>query len=224
VVSFRPRGGGLRVEASGLRNPYGLAFLPGGRRLLVSEHGRDDLGATRPPDEVDVVDPRGPARWYGFPECWDQGGAPCRGARAPLVRLRAHSAPGAVAVARRFGRWGASAFVTRFGSSFPENPSGGDVVRIPLAGLSRGARPRAQRFATGFGLQEPLGAAIGPGGALHVSLWSSGRVVRLVPEARAASARARPPGLTLAAAAMSWVCRALGVRLGPGTSDRRRPY
>src|ERR687894_514079 len=33
VVSFRPRGGGVRVEATGLRNPYGLAFAPGGRRL-----------------------------------------------------------------------------------------------------------------------------------------------------------------------------------------------
>src|SRR5215213_11415513 len=43
VVSFRPSGGGLRVEARGLRNPYGLAVAPGGR-LLVSEHGRDDLG------------------------------------------------------------------------------------------------------------------------------------------------------------------------------------
>jgi glucose/arabinose dehydrogenase len=29
VVSFRPGGGGLRIEARGLRNPYGLAFVPG---------------------------------------------------------------------------------------------------------------------------------------------------------------------------------------------------
>src|ERR687894_1779280 len=41
VVSFRPGGGGLRIEARGLRNPYGLAVAPGGRRLLVSEQGRD---------------------------------------------------------------------------------------------------------------------------------------------------------------------------------------
>src|SRR5215203_3433413 len=47
VVSFRPNGGGLRVEARGLRNPYGLAVGVGADgvrgRLLVSEHGRDDL-------------------------------------------------------------------------------------------------------------------------------------------------------------------------------------
>src|SRR5215211_5404687 len=35
VVSFRPSGGGLRVQARGLRNPYGLAVAQGGRRLLV---------------------------------------------------------------------------------------------------------------------------------------------------------------------------------------------
>src|SRR5215216_1823023 len=185
VVSFRPNGGGLRVEARGLRNPYGLAVGVGADgfrgRLLVSEHGRDDLGLHSPPDELNLVDPRGRARWYGFPQCWGQGGAACHGAVAPLARLSPHSAPGAVVVARRFGRWGPSAFVTRFGSSFRENPSGGDVVRVPLAGLGRRRTAPARRFATGFGHQEPLGAALGPGGALYVSLWQSGRIVRLVP-------------------------------------------
>ena len=178
VVSFRPDGGALRVEARGLRNPYGLAFIPGTARLLVIEHGRDDLGLTRPPEEVNLIRTGGSPRWYGFPECWGQGGAACNGATAPLARLRAHSAPGAVVVAPRFGRYGRSAFVTRYGSTFRDNPSGGDIVRIPLP--ARG-RPRVRRFATGFGLYEPLGLALGPGGALYVSLWRSGRVVRVVP-------------------------------------------
>jgi glucose/arabinose dehydrogenase len=211
VVSFRPRGGSVLVEARGLRNPYGLAFLPGGRRLLVSEHGRDDLGPGRPPDELDVVDPRGPVRWYGFPQCWHQGGAACRGARAPLAFLRAHSAPGAVAVAARFGRWGPSAFVPRFGSSFEANASGGDVVRVPLRG-----RARVERFASGFGIQEPLGAAIGPDGGLYVSLWDSGRIVRLVPEPHTGAAGAgRLAGPAAAAIALretvAWLGRALGI-------------
>src|SRR5215216_5732940 len=210
VVSFRPGGGGLRVEARGLRNPYGLAVASGGRRLLVSEHGRDDLGLHNPPDELNLVAPRGPARWYGFPECWNQGGAPCRGAVAPLARLAPHSAPGAVVVARRFGRWGPSAFVTRFGSTFRENPTGGDVVRISLARLGRRRSAPVQRFATGFGHQEPLGAALGPGGALYVSLWKSGRVVRLVPR----SSRPRSTGTRMAAPAalleaLVRLCRAL---------------
>jgi glucose/arabinose dehydrogenase len=177
VVSFRPNGGGLRIEARGLRNPYGLAFVPGTSRLLVSEHGRDDLGLREPPEELNVVQVRRRAGWYGFPECWGQGGAACRGAVAPFVRMEAHSAPGAVVAVRRFGRWGPSAFVARFGSSFPDNPTGGDIVRVPL----RRGRARAVRFATGFGRQEPLGLALGPGGALYVSRWTSGRIDRLVP-------------------------------------------
>ena len=207
VVSFRPGGGGLRVEARGLRNPYGLAFAPGGRRLLVSDHGRDDLGLYRPPDEVDSIRTRGPARWYGFPECWGQGGRACGGAVPAFARLAPHSAPGAVAVARRFGPWGPSAFVTRFGSTFRANPTGGDVVRVALT-----ARPgaRVRRFATGFGHEEPLGAAMGPDGALYVSLWKSGRIVRLVPPAR------RPAPVRLAAVAaflraVRGLCRSAGI-------------
>jgi glucose/arabinose dehydrogenase len=185
VVSFRPSGADLRIEARGLRNPYGLAFIPGSARLLVSEHGRDDLGDDRPPEELNLVRTRGRARWYGFPGCWGQGGRACRGSVRPLVRLRAHSAPGAVVVARRFGLYGRSAFVTRYGSSFSGNRSGGDVVRVTLP---RRGRTRVRRFATGFGLQDPLGLALGRGGALYVSRWSRGSVVRLVPRPRRAGA------------------------------------
>jgi len=193
VVSFRPDGrGDLRVEARGLRNPYGLAFVPGTDWLLVSEHGRDDLGLDRPPEELDAVDAGGRARWFGFPECWGQGGVACRRARRPIARLAAHSAPGAVAVAPRFGRWGLSAFVPRFGSSFASRPTGGDVLRIGLRREDGHWRTTVRRLAWGLGLQEPLGAAIGRDGALYVTLWSSGRVVRFTaaqPEPAAAPLR-----------------------------------
>src|SRR5205807_9396389 len=56
VISFSPRGRRrVRVEARGLRNPYGLAFVPGTADLLVTDNGRDDLGLFRPPDEVNLV-------------------------------------------------------------------------------------------------------------------------------------------------------------------------
>jgi hypothetical protein len=62
---------------------------------------------------------------------------------------------------------------------------------VSLARLGRRRSAPVERFATGFGHQEPLGAALGPGGALYVSLWKSGRVVRLAartPTRRAATA------------------------------------
>ena len=179
VVSFRPTGAPrLRTEARGLRNPYGLAFVPGTDWLLVSEHGRDDLGLDRPPEELDAIKTSGRARWFGFPECWGQGGPACRGARRPIARLSPHSAPGAVAVATSFGRWGLSEVVPRFGSSFQARPNGGDVVRVALTRADGRWRAKVRRFAWNLGLQEPLGAAMGPDGALYVTLWTSGRVVR----------------------------------------------
>ena len=112
-------------------------------------------------------------------------------------------------MARRFGRWGPSAFVTRFGSTFRENPTGGDVVRVSLARLGRRRTAPVQRFATGFGHQEPLGAALGPDGALYVSLWQSGRVVRLVPEPRPARASVAAPVVASPVAVLLAVLRVI---------------
>jgi glucose/arabinose dehydrogenase len=178
VISFRPSGRGVRVEARGFRNPYGLAFVPGTADLLVTDNGRDDLGLSRPPEEVNVVrvDRRRPA-WYGFPGCFGQGGRACRNAVPPLARLAPHAAVGGIAVARRFGRLGFSAFVAENGSTVGAG-TGNDVVRLALTRSGRRYRARVRRFAGGFAAHDPLGTAIGPGGALYLTLWRSGRVVR----------------------------------------------
>ena len=103
-------------------------------------------------------------------------------------------------------------FVTRFGSTFRANPTGGDVVRVSLARLGRRRTGRVARFATGFGHQEPLGAAIGPGGALYVSLWKSGRIVRLVPPRPRRRPAARPPAAPAAfVQALGALCRSAGL-------------
>ena len=83
-------------------------------------------------------------------------------------------------------------------------------MRVSLARLGRRRTAPVQRFATGFGHQEPLGAALGPDGALYVSLWKSGRVVRLVPRPsppRAGATRVAPPAVLLRA--LVELCRAL---------------
>ncbi len=199
VVSFRADGSGLRVEATGLRNPYGLAFLPGTSWLLVSDHGRDDLGLRRPPEELDIVDVAGGAPDFGFPDCFGQGGPACRGTRRPLLRMAAHAAPGAVAVVRHSATR-ATAYVPRFGSSFADQPTGGDVVSAALTRRAGGWTARSRRLARGLGRQNPLGAAVGPDGRLYVSLWTRGSVVRFDLPARAAKRPgvARPSGLAAA--------------------------
>jgi glucose/arabinose dehydrogenase len=184
VVSFDHRGRGTRVEARGLRNPYGLAFVTGRPWLLLSDNGRDRLGEDVPPDELNLLALRGPRRpipSFGFPGCYDQGGTACRGTRAPLVRLAPHAGVAGVAYSPRFGCLGPSAFVAENGSSVRRRPTGSDVVRVRLVvrrGHVRGVR---SVFATGFLEHDPVGAAIGPGGALYVTLYRSGGVIRLRP-------------------------------------------
>lgn len=184
VVSFRPTGRKLRVEATGLRNPYGLAFIPGTATLLISDHGRDDLGLNRPSEEVNLVDVARPAPDFGFPDCFGQGGPACSGKRRPLARLAPHAAPGALAVVARSPTT-ATAYVAEFGSSFDAKPTGGDVVALRMSRRDRRWVARPRRFATGLGRQNPLGATVGRDGSLYVSLWSRREVVRFpLPPAR----------------------------------------
>jgi glucose/arabinose dehydrogenase len=187
VVSFKGDGSDMRIEATGLRGPFGLAFVPGTASLPVTDDGRDDLGPRRPPDELNLVrDVTHAAPDFGFPGCADFGGPVCARTAAPLVRLPAHAGVGGVAVTRDWGRGGLTAFVAENG---PVVAGATAVPTVRIVGLRRrpggGYDATASPFATGFGDQEPLGVAIGPGGALYVTLFTSGQVVRFFPGYRA---------------------------------------
>jgi glucose/arabinose dehydrogenase len=163
VISFDPRTGQWTLEARGLRNPYGLAWW--GRRLLVTDNGRDDLGLTRPPDELNAFSPSGPVAEFGFPRCYGQGGAACRDSAAPLVRFPAHASSDGLAVRGHF------AYVAENGSSFAANPTGNDVQCVNLR-----TRKRRQMWRSPVS-HDPLGAAIGLDHRLYVTLFRSSRVV-----------------------------------------------
>jgi glucose/arabinose dehydrogenase len=180
LVSFK---GDLRIEAKGLRGPFGLAFVPGTASLLVTEDGRDDLGRHRPPDELNLVrDVTRAAPDFGFPDCYDQGGRACATTTAPIALLPAHAGVGGVAVTRDWGGRGLTAFVAENGSLVPGVDAGLEVRRIELRRRPGGGYDATDSvFATGFGEQDPLGTAIGPGGALYVTLFGTGAVVRFFP-------------------------------------------
>jgi len=175
VVSFK-RKGGLRIEARGLRNPYGLTFAPDGT-LLVSDNGRDDLGNDAPPEELNQFSFGGGRPHFGFPRCWGRDGGRCAGTRAPLAELAPHSAVGGVAATARFAGFGPSAFVAEHGSTIASPPTGNVIRRVPLAGKRSDDVP----FARGFAGAGPLGLAFGPGGSLYATLQRTGRIVRFVP-------------------------------------------
>jgi glucose/arabinose dehydrogenase len=166
VLSFSPRGDSVKVEATGLRNPYGLSFRA--RRLFVTDNARDDLGPFRPPEELDAFDPAGPAVNFGFPGCYDQGGARCKRTSSPRATLPAHASADGLAIR------GGEAFVAENGSSFSANPTGSDVRRVNLR------TGRAHAFWRSPVKYDPLGATIGPRGDLYVTLFRSGEVIRFV--------------------------------------------
>ena len=165
VVSFKGDGSDLRIEAKGLRGPFGLAFIPGTASLLVTDNGRDDLGVRRPPDELNLVrDVTHAAPDFGFPDCYDQGGRACATTAAPLALLPAHAGVGGVAVARGLGRAGLTAFVAENGSILPGIDAGRELRRIELRRRPGGGYDaRGSVFATGFGEQDPLGDGDRPG-------------------------------------------------------------
>jgi glucose/arabinose dehydrogenase len=183
VVSFKGDGSDLRIEAKGLRGPFGLAFLPGTASLLVTDDGRDDLGLHRPPDELNLVrDVTRAAPDFGFPDCYDQGGRHCRGKSTPIALMPPHASSDGLAVTRDWRGGGLTAFVAENGSGVPGAHTGDDIRQVSLRRRADGSySARVSVLASGFAHQDPLGAAIGPDGGLYVTLFFSGEVVRYAP-------------------------------------------
>jgi glucose/arabinose dehydrogenase len=164
ILSFRPDGSDLRVDATGFRNPFGLVF--DGSRLFVSNNGRDDLGTGEPAETVDVFT-RGAD--YGWPDCWPswkerrlQGR--CGGVTPPFAYLEPHSSANTLAL------WAGSLYVAEWGQYLSER-WGRKLVRIDLA------TRRATTFADGF--EHPLGLAVDPQGGLLVGDWGRGVIYRI---------------------------------------------
>jgi|GEM_PF-4026203 glucose/arabinose dehydrogenase len=76
----------IQIVATGLRNPWGIEFLPNGT-LFATDNGRDDLGPSDPPDEFNHIVQGGD---YGFPAV---SGMPPAGntTRAPIGLFESHS-------------------------------------------------------------------------------------------------------------------------------------
>jgi glucose/arabinose dehydrogenase len=166
VLSLRQDGGDLRIEARGLRNPYGLAL--GADGIYVSVNGQDELGTWEPAESI-VKLSRG--AHYGWPRCWPSWRerrlrGSCGGVTKPVAYLEPHSAAGGMAF------WRGRLYVAEWGQ-YLEDQFGRKVVSVDV----RTGRSRA--FADGF--EHPLAViADRRGDALLVADHGRGTIYRIV--------------------------------------------
>jgi glucose/arabinose dehydrogenase len=170
IVSFRPDGSELRLYASRIRAPIGLAFFPDTSDLFVSMNQRDDLGAATPGDSLATVKE---GQDWRFPECYDQGGPACAGVPKPVGGLDKHAAVGAVAITT--GQLGPSVGTSAL---VPEWQLA-KVLRVALTKTGSGYRGTVTPFLTG--IRNPLALAIAPDHSLLAGDWATGTIYRIAP-------------------------------------------
>jgi glucose/arabinose dehydrogenase len=168
IVSFKRDGSDLRIYASAIRAPVGLAFLPGTSELFASMNQRDDLGAKTPGDWFSLV--REGEDW-GSPDCYGQGGTACRGVPRPTAVLDKHGAVGGIAMisGRLTAGTGASALVAEWAVS--------KVARVSLRKSGSTYSGSVSTFLTG--IHNPLATARTSDGSVLVGDWSTGKIYRI---------------------------------------------
>jgi glucose/arabinose dehydrogenase len=187
ILSLRPDGHDVRVYASGLRNPYGLAVQPGTGRLYATVNGQDHLGTSSDPEPADTLVLIRRGAFYGWPRCWASArtlrlAGRCRGVAAPAAYLEPHASADGLAfyTGKSFPRaYRGDLFVAEWGQYYSRR-FGRRIVRVELG--PHGRARRVSSFASGF--EHPLALLVGRRGGLLVADWGRGVVYRIQAESR----------------------------------------
>ena len=185
ILEVDPDGSGMRIFASGLRNPNGMDWAPGTRILWTVVNERDELGDDLVPDYLTSVRE---GAFYGWPYSYfgqnedprKKGERPDLVAKAvvPGLAIGAHTASLGLTFydAGTFPqRYRGGAFIGQHGSWNRSRFAGYKVIFVPF----QGDRPSGplEDFLTGFIADEaksevygrPVGLAVLPDGSLLVA-------------------------------------------------------
>jgi len=193
ILEFTPEGKFVKVYASGIRNPSGIAVDPFNGQLWCSVNERDGMGDDLPPDYISRVEEGGFYGWPWYylgphPDPRLQGKHPELQSRtiAPDVLLQPHTASLQMTFysGTQFpAEYRGDIFASQHGSWNRLVRSGYEVVRVPLKnGKADGTY---EDFLTGFLTPKgdvwgrPVGVATAQDGSLLVSDDGSGSVWRV---------------------------------------------
>ncbi len=125
ILSMQPNGHGLKVYATGIRQPWQMVFPTGSTEPLVSDLGQDS-DAVNPPDFLLKV---AKGDHFGFPKCnWTTATATaCKGATKPFKMFAPHTDIMGLAAL------GKTLYMTSFTGPGGKGP-GGLVYSMPLKG------------------------------------------------------------------------------------------
>ena len=184
VLECNPDGSGLRVFASGTRNPVGLAFEPKTGELWTAVNERDLLGENLVPDYTTHLQDGGFYGWPWYymgrnhdPRLKDSHPDLRDKMVTPDVLIQAHSAPLGFAFynGTQFPEeYRGDMFLALHGSWNRADRTGYEIVRVPLHQQGK-ATGEYQDFVTGFVTQDgtvwgrPVGITVAKDGSLLIS-------------------------------------------------------
>lgn len=179
ILRFNVETGEHEVFATGMRNPFDIAFHPETGELFATENGRDDLGMDAPFEELNHIVEGGD---YGYPSCWNEQDQPgCENSIPALAFFESHSSANGVDVynGETFpAEYRGDVFVTIFGSWLKANVQTGiqRVVLTPSGDTYTAEANWFIRFPTGV---MPLPLLFGPDDALYVGDYVNDAVYRI---------------------------------------------
>jgi putative membrane-bound dehydrogenase-like protein len=179
ILRFNVDTGEGEIFATGMRNPFDIAFHPETGDLFATDNGRDDLGMEAPFEELNHIMQ---GRDYGYPACWNEQDQPgCENSIPAIAFFESHSSANGVDFynGERFpGDYRGNAFVSIFGSWLKPNVQTG-IQRIVLTPNGETYTVEAGwfiRFPAGI---MPLPLLFGPDHALYVGDYVNDAIYRI---------------------------------------------
>ena len=177
ILRFNVETGEREIFATGLRNPYDIAFRPGTGELFATDNGRDDLGMDVPFEELNHIVQGGD---YGYPNCWNDGDQPgCENSIPAVEFFESHSSADGLDFydGQNFPvEYRGNAFVSILGSWLKPNVQTG-IQRVVLSQDEKsGETSWFIRFPQGV---MPLPVVFGPDDALYVGDYINNVIYRI---------------------------------------------